>query len=126
MVISYLFCLNRSGGPSSPIDWVIENIEALTNDENRHQLLIGLNMYGMAYNERSMPQPMLLKGLVEKFEDWIGEEDEPFDWDKEAEEHSIQDVDGSTLWFPTLRVRIFHLLLLLSFPIPFCFFSRKH
>ncbi|KAI7852006.1 glycoside hydrolase superfamily [Circinella umbellata] len=91
-----------SGGPSSPIDWIIENIETLTNDENRHQLLIGLNMYGMAYNEKSMPQPMLLKDLVEKFEDRI-EEDEPFDWDKEAEEHSIQDMDGSTLWFPTLR-----------------------
>ncbi|KAI9264969.1 glycoside hydrolase superfamily [Phascolomyces articulosus] len=90
-----------SGGPSSPIDWVIDNIEALTNDENRHQLLIGLNMYAMSYHEMTMPQPMLLKDVVGKFEDWI--EDEPFGWDKEAEEHSVRDMDGSTIWLPTVK-----------------------
>ncbi|KAI9491322.1 glycoside hydrolase superfamily [Zychaea mexicana] len=91
-----------SGGPSAPIDWIIDNIEQLTNDENRHQLLVGLNMYAIVYHETSMPQPLVLKDVIEKFEDWI-EEDEPFDWDREAEEHHVKDMDGSTIWLPTLR-----------------------
>ncbi|KAI8140149.1 glycoside hydrolase superfamily [Fennellomyces sp. T-0311] len=91
-----------AGGPSSPIDWVIDNIEALTNDENRHQLLVGLNMYAMAYHEHKLPQAMVLKSVLDEFKDSV-EEDEPLEWDKESQEHYVKDADGSTIWLPTLK-----------------------
>ncbi|KAI9282463.1 glycoside hydrolase superfamily [Umbelopsis sp. AD052] len=96
------------GGPSSPIDWIEDNIEHLTNEENRHQLLVGINMFGMAYQQGENPQPMVMNSIIGLLRE-MHEQGSTLDlvWDKEAEEHSVdisEDdglTEGPTVWFPT-------------------------
>jgi chitinase domain-containing protein 1 len=102
---------NYAGGPSSPIDWIEENIEYLTNEQNRHQLLIGINMYGMAYQQGETPEPKVMNSVIELLRE-MHEQGSALDlvWDKEAEEHSVvisEDdglTEGPTVWFPTPKV----------------------
>lgn len=113
-----------NGGPNGPIEWIMDNIDYLTNEENRHQLLIGLNMYAMSYLHTRAPEPLVMKTVVEKLtyqpkeydelldldEQEIGE-DEELNWDKESQEAWFIDIDEDgirqgTVWMPTYRVTV--------------------
>ncbi|KAH8548265.1 glycoside hydrolase superfamily, partial [Umbelopsis sp. PMI_123] len=99
-----------AGGPSAPIDWIEDNIEYLTNEQNRHQLLIGINMYGMAYQQGENPEPKVMNSVIGLLRE-MHEQGATIDltWDKEAEEHSVvisEDdglTEGPTIWFPTQK-----------------------
>lgn len=96
-----------TGGANAPIDWMEDNILDLTSDDNRHKLLLGLNMYGMDYSDRAPPEavtgPRLLE-ILRRFS--LGT---TLTWDKESEEHFLEytDEQGGThkLWTPTLKVK---------------------
>jgi chitinase domain-containing protein 1 len=100
-----------AGGPSAPIDWIEDNIEYLTNEQNRHQLLVGINMYGMAYQQGENPEPKVMNSVIGLLRE-MHEQGATIDltWDKEAEEHSVvisEDdglTEGPTIWFPTQKV----------------------
>ena len=102
---------NYAGGPSAPIDWIEDNIEYLTNEQNRHQLLVGINMYGMSYQQGENPEPKIMNSVIELLHE-MHEQGSTIDlvWDKEAEEHSVvisEDdglTEGPTVWFPTPKV----------------------
>ncbi|KAG2230303.1 glycoside hydrolase superfamily [Thamnidium elegans] len=110
-----------SGGPNAPIEWIMDNIEYLTNQQNRHQLLVGLNMYAMSYLHTRAPEPLVLKTVVDKLIDQPTEYDElledenqlirseeELNWDKEHQEAWFIDIDEDgirqgTVWTPTYR-----------------------
>ncbi|KAG2205408.1 hypothetical protein INT47_007193 [Mucor saturninus] len=110
-----------NGGPNSPIEWIMDNIDYLTNEENRHQLLIGLNMYAMSYLHTRAPEPLVMKTVVEKLtyqpreydellepEEQETGDDEELNWDKESQEAWFIDIDEDgirqgTVWMPTYR-----------------------
>lgn len=80
----------------------MDNIEWLTNDDNAHKLLVGLNMYAMAYHTEgaAMPEAMLLRDVLAKLP---GAE---LVWDKESEEHWFIGPKTHTrkIWLPTRKV----------------------
>lgn len=100
----------------------MDNIEYLTNEKNRHQLLVGLNMYAMSYLHTRAPEPLVLKTVVDKLIDQPTEYDElledenqliaseeELNWDKEHQEAWFIDIDEDgirqgTVWTPTYRV----------------------
>ncbi|KAI9312076.1 glycoside hydrolase superfamily [Dichotomocladium elegans] len=86
-----------TGGPTAPIDWLIDNIEALTDDDNSQQLLLGISLYAMSYKETRMPEARVCSSLLQTMR---GKE---LVWDKESEEHWFKDDDQSTIWMPTLK-----------------------
>lgn len=92
--------IGSHGGPSAPVDWIMDNIEQLTNDENAHQLLVGINLYAMSYQETRMPEAKILSSLLETLD---GKE---LEWDEESEEHWFEDGDGSKVWMPTRKVNV--------------------
>lgn len=85
-----------TGGPAAPVDWIMDNIEELTNDDNRHQLLLGLSLYAVAYDGHS-PQPMLMKDALKDLPH------AKLHWDEGSEEHYAK-VEGKTIWMPTRKV----------------------
>ncbi|KAI7878422.1 glycoside hydrolase [Lichtheimia hyalospora FSU 10163] len=85
------------GGPSAPVDWIMDNIEQLTNEQNAHQLLIGINLYAMSYQETRMPEAKLVSNLLETLDD------KELEWDQESEEHWYEEEDGSKVWMPTRK-----------------------
>ncbi|KAI7898962.1 glycoside hydrolase superfamily [Cokeromyces recurvatus] len=97
-----------NGGPAAPIEWIMDNIEYLTNSENRHKLLIGLNMYAMSYSPTRSPEPLVMKTIIEKLSN-DNRAYEEFNWDKESQEAWFIDIDKEngdrlgTIWLPTLR-----------------------
>jgi spore germination protein YaaH len=119
-----------NGGPASPMEWIMDNIEYLTNAENRHKLLLGFNMYAMSYLPTRAPEPLVLKTVVEKLayqpkeiddelmddlDDENDDEGEELNWDTESQEAWFVDIDEDgirqgTVWMPTLRVTIFTLI----------------
>ncbi|ORX55820.1 glycoside hydrolase [Hesseltinella vesiculosa] len=107
---------NVDGGPSSPIDWLVENIEQLTNAQNRHQLMIGLNFYGVQYDAPMPPRPLTMKQVVETWsmprdsldDDFTDGSNIPMHWDKEYQEAWFHDSDEDGLeqgivWIPTQK-----------------------
>lgn len=119
----------RNGGPSSPIEWIMDNIEYLAPEpEGRSKLLIGFNMYAMSYLPTRAPEPLVMKTVLEKLLDQPKErmlDDELFDddvpdgdsstevlnWDSASQEAWFVDFDEEgirqgTVWLPTLRVRL--------------------
>lgn len=102
---------NYAGGPSAPIDWIEDNIEYLTNEQNRHQLLVGINMYAMSYQPGENPEPKIMNSVIELLRE-MHEQGSTIDlvWDEEAEEHSVvisEDdglTEGPTVWLPTPKV----------------------
>ncbi|CAO3684781.1 unnamed protein product [Umbelopsis vinacea] len=100
-----------AGGPSAPIDWIEDNIEYLTNENNRHKLLVGLNMYAMVYEQGENPQAKVMNSVLDLIRD-MRKEGLTVDlvWDKDAEEHSFvvsEDdglTEGPTVWLPTPKV----------------------
>lgn len=112
-----------NGGPSAPIEWIMDNIDYLTNEQNRRQLLIGVNMYAMSYLHTRAPEPLVMKTVVEKLtyqpreydellelEDDVIGEDEELNWDKKSQEAWFIDIDEDgirqgTVWMPTSRVK---------------------
>lgn len=105
---------NYAGGPSAPIDWIEDNIEYLTNEKNRHKLLVGLNMYAMMYEEGANPQPKVMNSVLDLIRD-MQQDGVSIElvWDKDAEEHSFvvtEDdglTEGPTVWLPTPKVCIY-------------------
>lgn len=110
----------RNGGPNAPIEWIMENIEYMTNEANRHKLMIGLNMYAMSYLPTRVPEPLVMKTVVEKLSMPRGDEllmtgdevdeNEELNWDKENQEAWFVDYDEDgvrqgVIWLPTLRVK---------------------
>lgn len=119
-----LICfLSSNGGPNSPIEWIMDNIEYITNEQNRYKLMIGLNMYAMSYLQTREPEPLVMKTVIEKLTeqpksmvdellDNDNEEDvaDELNWDKESQEAWFIDIDEDgirqgTVWTPTFRVR---------------------
>ncbi|EIE76212.1 hypothetical protein RO3G_00916 [Rhizopus delemar RA 99-880] len=107
-----------NGGPNAPIEWIMENIEYMTNEANRHKLMIGLNMYAMSYLPTRVPEPLVMKTVVEKLSMPRGDEllmtgdevdeNEELNWDKENQEAWFVDYDEDgvrqgVIWLPTLR-----------------------
>ncbi|KAL9544084.1 hypothetical protein MBANPS3_007799 [Mucor bainieri] len=115
-----------NGGPSSPIEWIMDNIEYLAPElEERSKLLIGFNMYAMSYLPTRAPEPLVMKTVIEKLRDQPKErmlDDELFDddvpdedsstevliWDAPSQEAWFVDIDEEgirqgTVWLPTLR-----------------------
>ncbi|KAG1162358.1 hypothetical protein G6F37_002236 [Rhizopus arrhizus] len=107
-----------NGGPNAPIEWIMENIEYMTNEANRHKLMIGLNMYAMSYLPTRIPEPLVMKTVVEKLSMPRGDEllmtgdevdeNEELNWDKENQEAWFVDYDEDgirqgVIWLPTLR-----------------------
>ncbi|KAI9475553.1 MAG: glycoside hydrolase superfamily [Benjaminiella poitrasii] len=104
-----------NGGPASPIEWMMDNIDYLTTAENRHQLLVGLNLYATSYLQTRSPEPLVMKTVLEKLveqqelDDLVNEgNQEELNWDKESQEAWFveKDEDGikqGTIWLPTLR-----------------------
>lgn len=100
----------------------MDNIDYITNEQNRHQLLIGLNMYAMSYLHTRAPEPLVMRTVVEKLEDrpksifselLDTDEDEDvsneLNWDKDSQEAWFIDIDEDgirqgTVWAPTYRV----------------------
>lgn len=116
-----LILLCSNGGPSAPIEWVMDNIEYMTNENNRHKLMIGLNMYAMSYLPTRTPEPLVMKTVVEKLsvprQDELYMEGDPVDeneelnWDGDSQEAWFVDYDEDgikqgVVWMPTIRVRI--------------------
>ncbi|CAO0791594.1 unnamed protein product [Mucor circinelloides] len=118
-----------NGGPASPIEWIMDNIEYLAPEsEERSKLLIGFNMYAMSYLPTRAPEPLVMKTVVEKlrdqpkermlddelFDDDVQDEDnstEVLNWDSASQEAWFVDIDEEgirqgTIWLPTLRVRL--------------------
>ncbi|KAI8367880.1 glycoside hydrolase superfamily [Choanephora cucurbitarum] len=110
------------GGPSAPIEWIMENIEHVApTEEKRSKFLIGMNMYAMSYLQTRTPEPLVMKTVIEKLADQPVEvDDELFDetesddsteelnWDKDSQEAWFVDIDEDgtrqgTIWVPTLR-----------------------
>ncbi|KAG2177001.1 hypothetical protein INT43_007655, partial [Umbelopsis isabellina] len=99
---------NPAGGPSSPIDWIEDNIEHLTNEDNRHKLLVGINMYAMSYKEGEAPEAKVMNSVLDIIRE-MHEDGTTVDlvWDKENEEHNFQVsqddglTEGPTIWLPT-------------------------
>lgn len=119
----------RNGGPASPIEWIMDNIEYLAPEsEERSKLLIGFNMYAMSYLPTRAPEPLVMKTVIEKlrdqpkermlddelFDDDVQDEDnstEVLNWDSASQEAWFVDIDEEgirqgTIWLPTLRVRL--------------------
>ncbi|KAG0188909.1 Chitinase domain-containing protein 1 [Apophysomyces sp. BC1034] len=109
----------QGGGPSAPVDWIINNIEYLTEEKNRYQLLIGLNMYAMSYSATQYPEPLVMKDVLQKLgeqQSYSTEDSSDIIWDKQSEEHYFQyqsesDIGPTAIWMPTLtsiqnRIRI--------------------
>ncbi|KAI8991663.1 glycoside hydrolase superfamily [Mycotypha africana] len=117
---------NPNGGPSAPIEWIMDNTEFITSllgTENKHKLLVGLNMYAMSYLQTRAPEALVLRTVVEHLSERQGHrsndedvhhhhhlltDDEDLNWDKESQEAWFIDMDegGSrrgTVWLPTLR-----------------------
>ncbi|KAI9349325.1 glycoside hydrolase superfamily [Pilaira anomala] len=110
-----------NGGPNAPIEWIMDNIEYLTNQKNRHQLLVGINMYAMSYLHTRAPEPLVLKTVIDKLIDQPSEydellEEEPqlmteedeLNWDTDSQEAWFIDIDEDgvrqgTVWTPTYR-----------------------
>ncbi|KAG1445031.1 hypothetical protein G6F56_010059 [Rhizopus delemar] len=107
-----------NGGPSAPIEWVMDNIEYMTNENNRHKLMIGLNMYAMSYLPTRTPEPLVMKTVVEKLsvprQDELYMEGDPVDeneelnWDGDSQEAWFVDYDEDgikqgVVWMPTIR-----------------------
>ncbi|CAO3641319.1 unnamed protein product [Mucor hiemalis] len=110
-----------NGGPNSPIEWIMDNIEYITNEQNRYKLMIGLNMYAMSYLQTREPEPLVMKTVIEKLTeqpksmvdelvDNDNEEDvaDELNWDKESQEAWFIDIDEDgirqgTVWTPTFR-----------------------
>ncbi|OBZ80854.1 Chitinase domain-containing protein 1, partial [Choanephora cucurbitarum] len=112
-----------NGGPSAPIEWIMENIEHVApTEEKRSKFLIGMNMYAMSYLQTRTPEPLVMKTVIEKLADQPVEvDDELFDdtesdgsnteelnWDKDSQEAWFVDIDEDgtrqgTIWVPTLR-----------------------
>ncbi|CAO3674875.1 unnamed protein product [Rhizopus stolonifer] len=107
-----------NGGPSAPIEWVMDNIEYMTNENNRHKLMIGLNMYAMSYLPTRTPEPLVMKTVVEKLsvprQDELYMEGDPVDeneelnWDGDSQEAWFVDYDEDgikqgVIWMPTIR-----------------------
>jgi chitinase domain-containing protein 1 len=106
------------------MEWMMDNIEYLTNTENRYKLLLGFNLYAMSYLQTRAPEPLVLKTVVEKLayqpkeiddellDDLDDEDDdagEELNWDKESQEAWFVDIDEDGIrqgivWMPTLRV----------------------
>ena len=120
MLLTYFY---SQGGPSAPIEWIMENIEHVApTEEKRSKFLIGMNMYAMSYLQTRTPEPLVMKTVIEKLADQPVEvDDELFDetesddsteelnWDKDSQEAWIVDIDEDgtrqgTIWVPTLRV----------------------
>lgn len=111
-----------NGGPNAPIEWIMDNIDYMTNQQNRHQLLVGLNMYAMSYLQTRAPEPLVMKTVVEKLMDQPREiydelsdsteeitDNEELNWDKEHQEAWFIDIDEDGIrqgivWMPTYRV----------------------
>lgn len=131
MKMSNILCYAkfRNGGPASPIEWIMDNIEYLAPEsEERSKLLIGFNMYAMSYLPTRAPEPLVMKTVVEKlrdqpkerilddelFDDDVQDEDnstEVLNWDSASQEAWFVDIDEEgirqgTVWLPTLRVRL--------------------
>ncbi|CAO3598574.1 unnamed protein product [Absidia cylindrospora] len=107
-----------NGGPNAPTDWIVDNIEELTNKSNRYQLLVGLNLYAMSYLPPRPPQPLLMQQVLEKLttsHDTLNDDDDEdsgsniiINWDKESEEHHFEDLDEDgimqgTIWMPSIK-----------------------
>ncbi|CEP19760.1 hypothetical protein [Parasitella parasitica] len=114
-----------NGGPASPIEWIMDNIEHLTPDEKyRSKLLIGFNMYAMSYLPTRAPEPLVMKTVIEKLsdqpkqtllDDELFEDDEletplseVLNWDSANQEAWFVDIDEEgirqgTIWLPTIR-----------------------
>ncbi|PHZ08143.1 glycoside hydrolase [Rhizopus microsporus ATCC 52813] len=106
-----------NGGPNAPIEWIMDNIEYLTNSSNRHKLMVGLNMYAMSYLSTRPPEPLVLKTVIEKLSlprqdelllDDETDESEELNWDKTSQEAWFMDIDEEgieqgVIWMPTLR-----------------------
>ncbi|KAG1176104.1 hypothetical protein G6F70_000068 [Rhizopus microsporus] len=106
-----------NGGPNAPIEWIMDNIEYLTNSNNRHKLMVGLNMYAMSYLSTRPPEPLVLKTVIEKLSlprqdelllDDEVDENEELNWDKASQEAWFMDIDEEgieqgVIWMPTLR-----------------------
>ncbi|CEG76601.1 hypothetical protein RMATCC62417_11477 [Rhizopus microsporus] len=106
-----------NGGPNAPIEWIMDNIEYLTNSSNRHKLMVGLNMYAMSYLSTRPPEPLVLKTVIEKLSlprqdelllDDEADENEELNWDKTSQEAWFMDIDEEgieqgVIWMPTLR-----------------------
>ncbi|CAO3643223.1 unnamed protein product [Cunninghamella blakesleeana] len=114
-LMTYDYSSNKiEGGPNSPIDWVIDNIESLTNKKNRHQLLVGMNLYAMSYSSTRYPEPLIMDQVIKKLDishDSLDDDDDmdiTIYWDKENEEHWFHEIDEDginvgTIWMPTIK-----------------------
>ncbi|SAM01246.1 hypothetical protein [Absidia glauca] len=103
------------GGPNAPTDWISDNIEQLTTKHNRHQLLVGINLYAMSYSPSRPPQPLIMQQVLDKLattRDSLDDIDDQaivsIEWDKGAEEHWFEDYDEDgvmegTIWMPTIK-----------------------
>jgi chitinase domain-containing protein 1 len=108
----------RNGGPSAPIEWIMDNVEYLTNENNKHKLLIGLNLYAMSYLQTRSPEPLVMKTIIEKLQqsqDSVdeltldGPKDQSLVWESDSLEGWFMDVDEygikqGKVWVPNLRV----------------------
>jgi chitinase domain-containing protein 1 len=109
---------SRNGGPSAPIEWIMDNVEYLTNENNKHKLLIGLNLYAMSYLQTRSPEPLVMKTIIEKLQqsqDSVdeltldGPKDQSLVWESDSLEGWFMDVDEygikqGKVWVPNLRV----------------------
>lgn len=110
-----------NGGPASPIEWMMDNIEYITTEKTRDKLLLGISMYAMSYLHTRAPEPLVMKTVIEKLMDQpseiINEElliEEPvkdeLNWDSDSQEAWFVDIDDDgtrqgVVWVPTVRVK---------------------
>ncbi|KAI9209211.1 chitinase domain-containing protein 1 [Polychytrium aggregatum] len=94
---------NRMGpGPNSPIEWVQANIRYLCPDgDDRHKLLVGLNMYGSDYTS-SEGEAVIASQYLELLE----KHNPSIVWSEDDAEHyfNYHDQKGTHMvWYPTLK-----------------------
>ncbi|KAI8393935.1 glycoside hydrolase superfamily [Radiomyces spectabilis] len=110
-LMTYDYSTSRiDGGPAAPVDWIIDNIEYLTTDENRHQLLMGMPMYAVSYAPYHYPEPLGMETVLRKLQEQRqhnAENQMPVIWDPVSEEHWFKYMinnhrSSMHIWMPSL------------------------
>ncbi|CAG8763421.1 1047_t:CDS:2, partial [Acaulospora morrowiae] len=101
-LMTYDYSQPSAPGPNAPIEWVEDNIVALTPTSiNRNKLLLGLNMYGTDFFNGQM-EHVIGNAVIQK----LKQHNPIIEWDKKFEEHHFRYQENGIshdVWYPSLK-----------------------